>query len=189
MPTSASAVAIPANVPTTNTTGTTLCLNGGANNISAPTQTLIMASSNVHGIGMDQYGIFYPINPASVTSGDYWGVYDKNGANALKIYIDGGAAIDVNKYLRCYGGLYVPSGQSTYLINGVGNNYSQSVSALASGSSLTITHNLGHQVCWVALSGTMGNLSLTYSFTSTTQMTLTNYSSGSNAWTGTIYLW
>ena len=161
---------------------------GATKNVNAPPTPVILAASNPQGVGMTEFGDLVPINPSAVQSGTYWTVKDKNGNPMWKVYLTGGA-IDVQAYLRCYGGLWIPSGQSTWLLNGIGSNYSQSISALASGSSITITHNLGHQVPIVAHSGTMGNLNLTYSFISATQMTLTNYSSGSNAWTGTIYLW
>lgn len=157
------------------------------NNVSDPPTPVILASSNVQGVGMTEFGDLVPINPAQIQSGTYWTVKDKNGNPMWKVFLAGGA-IDVQAYLRCYGGLYVPSGQSTWLINGIGANYSTSL-AIAPGTSAVVTHNLGHQYPIVALSGTMGNLQLTYSFTSTTQMSITNYSTGSNTWNGTVFLW
>lgn len=159
---------------------------GNVNNVNAPPTPVILASSNVQGVGMTEFGDLVPINPSQILNGTYWTVKDKLGNPMWKVYLSGGA-IDVNAYLRCYGGLYVPSGQSTWLSNGIGVNYSWS-GTIASGATVTVTHGLGH-IPIVAFSGSKGNLILTYSFGSSTTMDIINYSSGGNSWTGNVYLW
>ena len=156
------------------------------NNVNAPPTPVILASSNVQGVGMTEYGDLVPINPSQIQSGTYWTVKDKNGNPMWKVYLAGGT-IDVEAYLRCYGGLYVPSGQSTYLCNGIAANYTWS-GTITSGGNATLTHSLGHYPI-VALSGTRGNLELTYQFTDTNNIVISNYSSASNSWSGTVYLW
>lgn len=159
---------------------------GNVNNVNAPTTPVYLASPNATGVGMDQYGNLVPINPSQIQSGTYWAVLDKNGNPLWKVYLTGGT-IDVQAYLRCYGGLYVPNGQSTFLCNGISSNYSWS-GTVSSGGAVTLTHNLGHYPI-VALSGSRGNLELTYQFTDTNNIVISNYSSGSNSWTGTVYLY
>lgn len=66
-------------------------------------------------------------------------------------------------------------------------NYSWSGS-ISSGSTVTITHNLGHYPI-VAADGSMGNIQLTFSNVSTSQIKVCNYNGGSNPWNGTIRMW
>jgi hypothetical protein len=163
----------------------TIYLNN-LNNVSSPPIPVYLASSNLQGVGMTEYGDLVPINPAQIQSGSYWAVRDKNGNPMWKVYLNGGA-VDVEAYWRCYGGLYVPTGQSTWLLNGVGVNHTWS-GTISSGGNAGIAHNLGHNPI-VAISGTRGNLELTYQFSDTNNLVVSNYSSGSNSWSGTVYLW
>ncbi len=207
---------IPAAVPTSNTTGTTFdCTSvqgavpgtgannllkldsagaakptgpvylSGVDNVNAPPIPVILASPNVQGVGMTEYGDLVPINPANLIGTTYWAVRDKNGNPMWKVYLTGGS-IDVEAYLRCYGGLYVPTGASCYLTGGVGWNYTWS-GTINYNTSVTLTHNLGHYPI-VTLSGSVGNLQLTHSFTDNNNIRIYNYSTSSNNWTGTVYL-
>jgi hypothetical protein len=182
--------------PSTNTTGTPVTFGApvtfdspvylnGVDNVNAPPTPVILASSNIQGVGMTEFGDLVPINPSQIQSGTYWTVKDKNGNPMWKVYLSGGA-IDCEAYWRCYGGLYVPSGQSTWLCNGIGWNYTWS-GTINTGTSTTLTHNLGHYPI-VALAGTTGNLELTYRFQDLETIVVTNYSSGGNNWTGGVYL-
>lgn len=162
----------------------TLYLNN-TNNVNNPPTPVLLASSNVQGVGMTEFGDLVPINPSQIQSGTYWTVKDKNGNPMWKVYLAGGA-IDVNAYLRCYGGLYVTTGPC-YINPGIACNYSWT-GTIASGANAALAHNLGHYPI-VALSGTRGNLELTYQFTDTNNIAISNYSSGSNSWSGTVYLW
>ena len=158
---------------------------GNENNVNAPPTPVILACSNAQGVGMTEFGDLVPINPSQIQTGTYWSVMDKLGNPMWKVYLTGGA-IDVNAYLRLYDGLYVTTGPC-YITPGIACNYTWS-GAISSGANANLTHNLGHYPM-VALSGTRGNLELTYQFTDTNNIVVSNYSSGSNIWTGTVYLW
>ena len=158
---------------------------GNVNNVNAPPIPVNLASSNALGVGMTAYGDLVPINPSQIQSGTYWSVRDKLGNPLWKVYLAGGA-IDVNAYLRLYNGLYVTTGPC-YITPGIAVNYSWS-GTVNSGANATLTHNLGHYPI-VALSGSRGNLQLTYQFTDANNIVVSNYSSGSNSWAGTVYLW
>lgn len=188
-------VAIPSTVPITNTTGTPVNFGApvtfdspvylnGVNNVNAPPTPVILASSNIQGVGMTEYGDLVPINPSQIQNSTYWTVKDKNGNAMWKVYLAGGA-IDVNAYLRLYNGLYVTTGPC-YINPGIAWNYSWS-GTINTGTSTTLTHNLGHYPI-VALAGTTGNLELTYRFQDLETIVISNYSSGGNNWTGGVYL-
>ncbi len=185
--------------PSVNTTGTPVTFGApvtfdspvylnGVNNVNAPPTPVILASSNIQGVGMTEFGDLVPINPSQIQNGTYWTVKDKNGNPIWKVYLAGGA-IDVEAYLRCYGGLYVPSGQSTWLINGIGSNYTWT-GTISYQSSVTITHGLGHKPIMTAL-GTTGNTRLAWGESTANQsVTVSNYPTvGGNSWTGSIYFW
>ena len=182
--------------PSTNTTGTPVTFGApvtfdspvylnGVNNVNAPPTPVILASSNIQGVGMTEFGDLVPINPSQIQNNTYWTVKDVNGNPMWKVYLSGGA-IDVNSYLRLYDGLYVGTGPC-YIDPGISPNYTWS-GTINSATTQPLAHNLGHYPI-VALSGTTGNLELTYRFTDTNNITVENYSSGSNNWTGTVYLW
>jgi hypothetical protein len=173
-------------LPTSLSVGT-IYLNN-TNNVNAPPTTVYLASSNPQGVGMTEYGDLVPINPSQIQNGTYWTVQDKNGNPMWKVYLSGGA-IDCEAYWRCYGGLYVPNGQATWLINGIGSNYSWS-GTISYQSSVTITHGLGHKPIMTAL-GTTGNIRLAWGEATASQsVNVSNYPTvGGNSWTGTIYFW
>ena len=157
---------------------------GNVNNVNAPPTPVLLAAPNAQGVGMTAYGDLVPINPAQVLSGTYWAVRDIHANPILSVYLQGGD-VDVHAYLRCYNGLDVSVGPC-YLSPGIGFNYSWS-GTINSGTTTTLTHNLGHYPL-VTLSGTVGNLELNYKFTDTNNIQVSNYSSGGNAWTGSVYL-
>lgn len=67
------------------------------------------------------------------------------------------------------------------------NSRQTNYATIPAGSSTTFYHNLG-RIPIVNLSGSQGNLQLTYTST-TSSVTVYNYSSGDNDWSGYIYCW
>ena len=59
---------------------------------------------------------------------------------------------------------------------------------VANNGATIITHNLGYNPI-VCLGGTRGNLQLTFSYNDLNSITVSNFSGGGNAWTGTVYMW
>ena len=176
MVTSLGYASLPAAVPTTNTTGTIIAWSGGANSSGVP---LYIIPPHIKSVGMDQYGNLKVTQPSQITTGNTWNVADKNGIGQFYVYLDGTTSPSVVS-TKGYGGIGRVSAYNYVISSG---------SQLASGSSVTITHNLGYAPI-ITASGYTGNIELTFSTNSPwNSTTVSNWNSGSNGWYGTIYFW
>jgi hypothetical protein len=75
---------------------------GPDSKVSSPASPIYLASANVKGIGLDQYGNILPIAPSSIASGDTWNVFDKNGNKVLSVSKDGSGGVTIPGTLNGY---------------------------------------------------------------------------------------
>lgn len=128
-------------------------------------------------------------------------VWGNDGTQSTDMYVYNPANFNVNSanYLGGYG--YGTAGTANMIVqrNGSGGiNYLGKTSAcswngsLASGSSVTITHNLGYNpiVC-IGLNGAGagGNYELTFQYVNYNQISVGNWNSGSNTAPVYVYMW
>lgn len=174
---------IPSTVPATNTTGTTLQLaslhlkpvgeGGGTAYITKESQFSATAQVAMY-IGGD--GSTTNTVTGYLNQYDYFAIKSTNAGTHHLFGTDG--TYKCGGMLTGYGGFGGLGRISAFAWNGT----------IASGSSVNISHNLGYKPI-VQTFGTTGNVILTFDTPDLNTLKITNYSSGSNAFTGFVYLW
>ncbi|MFL0245534.1 hypothetical protein [Candidatus Clostridium stratigraminis] len=143
--------------------------NGATNNTK-----LSASCSNVGNVGSECDNVSLAINSSASAHG------------SLEIY--GWPYTEADVYIN--GRLILYEGTATISASG-GYSYLGKKSAfswggtIASGTSVTITHNLGYKPI-VSIGGTLGNVIITYQYVDNNSIKVNAYA---NAWTGSVYLW